>query len=123
MMATPLVFLSAVLSYLIVISESTPTITPIATETSLGNQRNHRLTWELEEAKLRVARLESIFDETVQHINAKSLSLEECEKLIADMTHEMDRLQSDLSSLKVFPFVLYADIRCFESKLTYEFPH
>ncbi|KAE9452549.1 hypothetical protein C3L33_15549, partial [Rhododendron williamsianum] len=111
MMANPPVFLSAVLSYLIVISESTPTITPIATETSLGNQRNHRLTLELEEAKLKIARLESIFDETVQHINAKSLSLEECEKLIADMTHEMDRLQSDLSSLKVFPFVLYANIR------------
>lgn len=61
-----------------------------------------------------VTNAESIFDETVQHINAKSLSLEECEKLIADMTHEMDRLQSDLSSLKVFPFVLYANIRCFE---------
>ncbi|XP_058201789.1 uncharacterized protein LOC131316443 isoform X3 [Rhododendron vialii] len=100
MMAIPPVFLSAVLSYLVVISESTPTITPIATETSLGNQRNHRLTLELEEAKLKIARLESIFDETVQHINAKSLSLEECEKLITDMTHEMDRLQSDLSSLK-----------------------
>lgn len=57
MMAIPPVFLSAVLSYLIVISESTPTITPIATETSLGNQRNHRLTLELEEAKLKIARL------------------------------------------------------------------
>lgn len=53
-----------------------------------------------------VTNAESIFDETVQHINAKSLSLEECEKLIGDMTHEMDRLQNALSSLKVLPFVL-----------------
>ncbi|KAH7857527.1 hypothetical protein Vadar_013639 [Vaccinium darrowii] len=95
-MAVPLVFLSAILSYLIAISESTLSITPIPT----GKQHNYRLILELEEAKLKIARLESIFDETVQNINAKSLYLEESEKLIANMTHEMERLQSALSSLK-----------------------
>lgn len=95
-MAVPLVFLSAILSYLIVISESTPSITQIPTQTQL----DHGLILELEEAKLKIARLESIFDETVQNINAKSLYLEESEKLIANMTNEMERLQSALSSLK-----------------------
>ncbi|PSS04804.1 Myosin heavy chain, clone like [Actinidia chinensis var. chinensis] len=101
-MAASLFFIAAILSsYLTVLSVSTPSISQIGTETSRGNNHeNHHLIRDLEKAKLKIARLESIFEETIQDINAKVLHLKESQKLIEEMTPEMNRLQSALSSLK-----------------------
>ncbi|KAI8001335.1 hypothetical protein LOK49_LG09G01956 [Camellia lanceoleosa] len=106
-MAASLILLPAIFSYLIVLSQSSSSsssssssIAQIGTETSCTNQHNHHLICDFEDAKLKIARLEAILEETIQNINAKSLYLEESRKLIDEMTHEMDRLQSALSSLK-----------------------
>ncbi|KAL7211761.1 hypothetical protein ACSBR2_014596 [Camellia fascicularis] len=104
-MAASLILLPAIFSYLIVLSQSSSSsssssIAQIGTETSCTNQHNHHLICDFEDAKLKIARLEAILEETTQNINAKSLYLEESRKLVDEMTHEMDRLQSALSSLK-----------------------
>lgn len=100
-MAASLVLLPAIFSYLIVLSQSSSSsIAQIGTETSCTNQHNHHLICDFEDAKLKIARLEAILEETTQNMNAKSLYLEESRKLVDEMTHEMDRLQSALSSLK-----------------------
>lgn len=100
-MAASLILLPAIFSYLIVLSQSSSSsIAQIGTETSCTNQHNHHMICDFEDAKLKIARLEAILEETTQNINAKSLYLEESRKLIDEMTHEMDRLQSALSSLK-----------------------
>lgn len=101
-MAASLILLPAIFSYLIVLSQSSSSssIAQIGTETSCTNQHNHHLICDFEDAKLKIARLEAILEETIQNINAKSLYLEESRKLIDEMTHEMDHLQSALSSLK-----------------------
>ncbi|XP_028099634.1 uncharacterized protein LOC114299150 isoform X5 [Camellia sinensis] len=101
-MAASLILLPAIFSYLIVLSQSSSSssIAQIGTETSCTNQHNHHLICDFEDAKLKIARLEAILEETIQNINAKSLYLEESRKLIDEMTHEMDRLQSAVSSLK-----------------------
>ncbi|KAA8519746.1 hypothetical protein F0562_014002 [Nyssa sinensis] len=96
-MAVSLVLLPAILSSLWSLSESTSPISQIDTQTSCGN---HHLIRDLQEANLKVARLESILEETIQDLNAKSLYLRENEKLIEEMTHEINHLQSALFKLK-----------------------
>ncbi|XP_059658830.1 uncharacterized protein LOC132305163 isoform X2 [Cornus florida] len=97
-MEVSLVLLPAILLSLCCPSDSKVLISQIGNQTSCGN---HRLTCDLEEAKLKITRLESILGETIQDLNAKSLRLKETERLIEEMSHEIDHLQSALFTLKV----------------------
>ncbi|CAK9181856.1 unnamed protein product [Ilex paraguariensis] len=97
-MAIPMVLVPAILSYLLFLLKSTALIPQIDSQISCNNQH---LISELHEVKLKIARLESILEESIQDLNAKSIKLRESEKLIADMNHEIDRLHSVLSSLKI----------------------
>uniref|UniRef100_A0A5B7BMB4 Uncharacterized protein n=1 Tax=Davidia involucrata TaxID=16924 RepID=A0A5B7BMB4_DAVIN len=96
-MAVSLVLLPAILSSLWSLSGSSSPIPQIDTQTSCGN---HHFIRDLQEAKLKIGRLESILEETIKDLNAKSLYLKESEKLIEKMTHEIDHLQSALFSFK-----------------------
>ncbi|XP_059658826.1 uncharacterized protein LOC132305163 isoform X1 [Cornus florida] len=96
-MEVSLVLLPAILLSLCCPSDSKVLISQIGNQTSCGN---HRLTCDLEEAKLKITRLESILGETIQDLNAKSLRLKETERLIEEMSHEIDHLQSALFTLK-----------------------
>ncbi|XP_022720451.1 uncharacterized protein LOC111278169 isoform X2 [Durio zibethinus] len=64
------------------------------------NNNHNPLIRELHDAKLRISRLESILEERIQSINAKTLYLKEREKLLDDMENKITFLQSALSSLK-----------------------
>ncbi|KAJ4703533.1 putative Myosin heavy chain-like protein [Melia azedarach] len=76
----------------------------VSTRTSQNQQHdaddNRRLIAELQESKLRIARLEFLLEESVQKINAKSNYTEEREKLIDDLMHKIHDLQSVLSKFK-----------------------
>lgn len=62
--------------------------------------KDHYLITQFQNDNLRIARLESILDDIIQDLNAKTLHLKEREKLIKGMTHEIDRLQSTMFSFK-----------------------
>ncbi|KAL0328871.1 UNVERIFIED_CONTAM: hypothetical protein Scaly_2319700 [Sesamum calycinum] len=55
---------------------------------------------EVEEAKRKIARLESVLVERIEEINAKSRYFGECEKKIGELTTEIDRLKTTLSSIE-----------------------
>ncbi|XP_052183477.1 uncharacterized protein LOC127795687 isoform X2 [Diospyros lotus] len=100
-MGLSLIVLLAILPHLLVPSESKASGPRIGSETtSCGDHQNHQLIAEFEEAKLRIDQLESLLEGTIWDINAKSFYLKENEKLIKEMTHELDRLQSAFSSLQ-----------------------
>lgn len=68
---------------------------------SSQNQLDHdNLIGELQDAKLKISRLEIVLEESVQKINAKGLYLEEREKAIQDMYDKIQYLQSALLNLK-----------------------
>ncbi|XWS15778.1 hypothetical protein CRYUN_Cryun34aG0031000 [Craigia yunnanensis] len=64
------------------------------------NNNHNLLIRELHDAKLRISRLESVLEERIQSIHAKTLYLKEREKLLEDMENKITYLQSALSSLK-----------------------
>ncbi|XWS19637.1 hypothetical protein CRYUN_Cryun31cG0032800 [Craigia yunnanensis] len=70
--------------------------------TSQDQQNNNHNLFirELHDAKLKISRLESVIEERIQSINAKTLYLKEREKLFEDMEKKITYLQSALSSLK-----------------------
>ncbi|XAR59184.1 hypothetical protein NMG60_11014880 [Bertholletia excelsa] len=96
-MAVSLLLLLAILTCLIVLSESIPSSRQVDTE---RNNQHHVLMAELEGIKFKIVRLESRLEETIRDLNAKSLYLKKSEKLTEEITHKMDVLQSTLSSLK-----------------------
>ncbi|XP_047311719.1 uncharacterized protein LOC124915105 [Impatiens glandulifera] len=55
---------------------------------------------EIQEAKLRIARLESILDGTIRDINAKTSLLKQTDKRLDEMSSEISRLQTIASKLK-----------------------
>lgn len=61
-----------------------------------AGQARHGLACELRDLKLKVARLESILEERTQHLDAKSLLLEQHEKLVEEVSHKIISLQSTL---------------------------
>ncbi|XVF27590.1 hypothetical protein REPUB_Repub14bG0121600 [Reevesia pubescens] len=70
--------------------------------TSQDQQYNNHnlLIRELLDVKLKISRLESVLEESIQSIDAKTLYLKEREKLLEDMANKITYLQSALSSLK-----------------------
>ncbi|EOY28168.1 hypothetical protein QUC31_012884 [Theobroma cacao] len=64
------------------------------------NSNHNLLIRELHDAKLKISRLESVLEESVQNMNAKTLYLKEREKLLEEMADKITYLQSTLSSLK-----------------------
>ncbi|XP_057948581.1 uncharacterized protein LOC131144157 [Malania oleifera] len=84
------------------LSQSTPLLPRIDSQTSscADQHRSHPLICELQDAKLRIARLETILEESVQSLNARILHIQEREKLIVGMGVKIQQLQSDLLSIK-----------------------
>ncbi|XVE88100.1 hypothetical protein DITRI_Ditri19aG0041300 [Diplodiscus trichospermus] len=64
------------------------------------NDNRSLLIRELHEAKLKISSLESVLEERIQIINAKTLFLKERERLLEDMTNKITHLHSALSDLK-----------------------
>ncbi|XVF25752.1 hypothetical protein REPUB_Repub13aG0240700 [Reevesia pubescens] len=64
------------------------------------NENHNILIRELHHAKLKISRLESVIEERIRSIDAKTLYLKEREKLLEDMVNKITFLQSALSSLK-----------------------
>ncbi|KAK8336446.1 hypothetical protein V6Z11_A09G124800 [Gossypium hirsutum] len=67
---------------------------------NLNNNDHNLLIRELDETKLKLSRLESVLEETIQSIDAKTLLLKEREKLFEDMENKITYLQSVISTLK-----------------------
>ncbi|KAM7525071.1 hypothetical protein LguiA_014973 [Lonicera macranthoides] len=89
----PAIFLLLILSH----HQSTASVPQIDPQTSCTD---HNLICELQDQKLRIARLESILEENTKDLNAKSIDLSQCEKLIEEMSREIDNLQSAVFSFK-----------------------
>ncbi|KAH1066098.1 hypothetical protein J1N35_031085 [Gossypium stocksii] len=75
--------------------------------TSQDEQSNNHnlLILELRDAKLKISRLESVREERIQNLNAKTLSLKEHAKSLEDMANKSTYLQSALSGLKDHSFL------------------
>ncbi|KAK5803653.1 hypothetical protein PVK06_031301 [Gossypium arboreum] len=67
---------------------------------NLNNNDHNLLIRELDDTKLKLSRLESVLEETIQSIDAKTLLLKEREKLFEDMENKITYLQSVISTLK-----------------------
>ncbi|XP_039033526.1 LOW QUALITY PROTEIN: tropomyosin, muscle-like [Hibiscus syriacus] len=72
----------------------------LSSQNQLNDDNRNLLIRELDDAKLNLSRLESVLDETIQRIDAKTLLLKEREKLLEDMENKITYLRSVLSSLK-----------------------
>ncbi|GAY34599.1 hypothetical protein CUMW_012300 [Citrus unshiu] len=71
------------------------------TLTSQNQQHSQQhLIAELQDAKLKIAGLESILEESIKKVNGKSNYIEERDKLVDDMTNKIHHLQSLLSKIK-----------------------
>lgn len=67
---------------------------------SSGQQNQNSVIYELQEAKIKIARLESILDESMPNLNAKIQYIRETEKKIEDISVEIDNLTTALSKLQ-----------------------
>lgn len=67
---------------------------------SSGQQNQNSVIYELQEAKIKIARLESILDESMPNLNAKIQYIRETEKKIEDISIEIDNLTTTLSKLQ-----------------------
>ncbi|KAK9268266.1 hypothetical protein L1049_010709 [Liquidambar formosana] len=100
-MAVYLVLFHAIFfSSLLAPSHSTTLLPQVDAQTACENQQNNDLIGELREMKLQIARLEATFEESLQKINAKSLYLEDREKLIEEMENKIHHLQHVLFGIK-----------------------
>ncbi|MBA0724176.1 hypothetical protein Golax_020884 [Gossypium laxum] len=73
----------------------------LTSQDQLNNNDHNLLIRELDDAKLKLSRLESVLEETIQSIDAKTLLLKEREKLLEGMENKITYLQSVISTLKV----------------------
>ncbi|KAJ9566474.1 hypothetical protein OSB04_002440 [Centaurea solstitialis] len=78
------------LSYLLIICNSMATISQSSTD----------LIHEIREAELKVVRLEFILEESIIIVDSKNLYIKEREKLVEEMTDEVDHLQSAVLTMK-----------------------
>ncbi|KAK3023046.1 hypothetical protein RJ639_044836 [Escallonia herrerae] len=128
-MAVSLALLPAISLLLLFQCGSTALIPQLDAQPPCGNRPDRQLILELEDAKLKVDRFgnrpfnahtsyqtpsnssilqsiavslqsESILEESIQHLHAKILSIGQSEKLIEEMSRDIDYLQSALVSLK-----------------------
>lgn len=67
---------------------------------SSGQLNQNSVMYELQEAKIKIARLESILDERMPNLNAKIQYIRETEKKIEDLSIEIDNLTIALSKLQ-----------------------
>ncbi|KAF6143762.1 hypothetical protein GIB67_031069 [Kingdonia uniflora] len=65
------------------------------------DQNNNKLICDLEEMKLKIAKLESILEESVRSLSSNVNYLEEKGKLVEEMPHKIDFLKTALTNLKV----------------------
>ncbi|TYI04631.1 hypothetical protein ES332_A10G033100v1 [Gossypium tomentosum] len=72
----------------------------LTSQDQLNNKDHNLLIRELDDAKLKLSRLESVLEETIQSIDAKTLLLKEREKLLEDMENKITYLQSVISTLE-----------------------
>ncbi|KAB2007453.1 hypothetical protein ES319_D10G031100v1 [Gossypium barbadense] len=72
----------------------------LTSQDQLNNNDHNLLIRELDDAKLKLSRLESVLEETIQSIDAKTLLLKEREKLLEGMENKITYLQSVISTLK-----------------------
>ncbi|OMO65225.1 Glycosyl transferase, family 35 [Corchorus olitorius] len=72
---------------------------------------------ELHDAKLKISRLESVLEETMQNINAKTLYLKEREKLLDEMAQKITNLQSALSNLEDDSFLADERLKSLEEEV------
>ncbi|KAL2494982.1 myosin heavy chain [Forsythia ovata] len=104
-MAISLILLPAILTSLLLSHVETNALDSSVHNESASfctQQQNQKsLPCELEELKLKVARLESILEESSELSNAKNLYIREIEKKIEQFTIEIDRLRAILSSFEV----------------------
>ncbi|KAK2995004.1 hypothetical protein RJ640_030051 [Escallonia rubra] len=99
-MAGSLPLLPAISLLLLFRCGSTALTPQLDAQASCTNRPDRQLIRELEDAKLKVDRLESILEESIQLLHSKILSIGESEKLIEEMSRDIDYLQSALVSLK-----------------------
>ncbi|KAL8045805.1 hypothetical protein ABFX02_08G138100 [Erythranthe guttata] len=100
-MAKSLILLPAIfLSVFVFLAESNALSSPIGGETtsSCSEQgKGKSLACQVEEAKLEISRLESILEERIGDMNAKTRHFEDCEKKIEDLATVIDLLVTDFS--------------------------
>ncbi|KAK4347188.1 hypothetical protein RND71_033527 [Anisodus tanguticus] len=92
-MAISLIFVAATFTALII-------WTAAVESPSSGEQNQNSVIYELQEAKIKIARLESVLDEIMPNLNAKSQDIRETEKKIEDINKEIDNLTTALSKLQ-----------------------
>ncbi|KAI3466698.1 hypothetical protein Pfo_023361 [Paulownia fortunei] len=101
-MAISLILLPAIFAFLCVsltVSEALISPNDYQTPSSCADQWNQKsFACEVEEAKLKIARLESILEERIGELNAKTQYFRDCEKKIEELTTEIDRLKTASSS-------------------------
>ncbi|KAI5657165.1 hypothetical protein M9H77_25958 [Catharanthus roseus] len=98
-MASSLAFLLAAISLPLLLPESMGLTSPISSQTD--SEENHdSLIFQIQEANLKLARLESGFDRHVHELNAKSVYIRQSEKKIQEMNQEIDRLRTALKNLE-----------------------
>lgn len=88
------------ISFIFLFLSQCRTLIPQINAQTTPSGRENAFVLELREANLKIDRLESILEESILDLNSKSLYLRENEKLIKEMTHQIDLLQSTLLSLK-----------------------
>ncbi|KAL3615106.1 hypothetical protein CASFOL_040767 [Castilleja foliolosa] len=98
-----IILLPAIFASLFAVSLSETQISPIDYQTlsSCSDQSGQKsLVCEVEEAKLKIAQLESILEERIAATNTKIQYFRDCEKKIEGLTAEIDRLKTAVSSLE-----------------------
>ncbi|MCD7450256.1 hypothetical protein HAX54_004701 [Datura stramonium] len=102
-MAISLILLASTFTGLSSLIVSTADLAP-AVESQIPPSSDHQnqnsLIYELQEAKIKIARLESILDESMPNLFAKSQYIRETEKKIEDISIEIDNLTAALSKLQ-----------------------
>ncbi|CAI9269992.1 unnamed protein product [Lactuca saligna] len=97
MAISPSMLPAVLLVYLLTICNSMAVI-PQSSRT--GSDARRHLIDEIREAELKVVRLESILVESNSLVDSKDLYVKESEKMIEEMSNEVDHLQSVLLSMK-----------------------
>ncbi|KAK5831363.1 hypothetical protein PVK06_015159 [Gossypium arboreum] len=88
----------------------------LASQDEQSNNHN-LLILELRDAKLKISRLESVLEERIQDLNAKTLSLKEHPKSLEDMANKSTYLQSALSDLKDHSFLADEKLNALEEEV------
>ncbi|KAK8551516.1 hypothetical protein V6N12_040153 [Hibiscus sabdariffa] len=81
------------------------------------NNNHDLLVHELRDVKLKLSRLESVLEEKIQNINAKTHYVKEFEKSLEDMATKITFLQSALSNLKNHSLLADERIKALEEEV------